>query len=157
MMITTSGLAAEPFQPLFALDDAELHQRGIRRMVAPDNAGIGYPCRVSLAFARPGEELLLLNYRHLDDAHSPYRAEGPIFVRQQAKQFRSEGEWPEIVMQRAMSVRAYDHDGIMIEADLAEKDALKSLVSAWLSRPDVAHVDIHSTRRGCFFCRLTAA
>ncbi len=156
MMITTTGLAAEPFQPLFALDDAELRERGIRRMIAPDDAGIGYPCRVSLEFARPGEELLLLNDRHLDDAHSPYRAEGPIFIRQQAMQFHWEGEWPEIVMQRAMSVRAYDHDGIMIEADLAEKDALKDLVSEWLSRSHVAHVDIHSTRRGCFFCRLKA-
>lgn len=157
MMITTSGLASEPFHPLFALDDEELHQRGIRRMIAPDNAGIGYPCRVSLAFARPGEELLLLNYRHLDDAHSPYRAEGPIFIRRDAARFHWNGEWPEIVMQRAMSVRAYDHEGIMVEADLAEKDALKNLVSEWLARRDVAHVDIHSTRRGCFFCRIELA
>lgn len=157
MMIATTGLAPEPFYPLFAMDDAELHQRGIRRMVAPDNAGIGYPCRVSLAFAQPGEELLLVNYRHLDDAHSPYRSEGPIFVRRGATQFQWNGEWPEIVTQRPMSVRAYDHEGIMIEADLAEKDDLKSLASEWLARTDVAHVDIHSTRRGCFFCRIEAA
>ncbi|MGL5448010.1 MAG: DUF1203 domain-containing protein [Rhabdaerophilum sp.] len=157
MMITTSGLPREPFQPLFALDDAELHQHGIRRMFAPHEAGIGYPCRISLAFAQAGEELLLLNYRHLDYAHSPYRAEGPIFIRRQATQFRWQGEWPEIVMQRAMSVRAYDHEGIMVEADLAEKDVLKGLASEWLARSDVAHVDIHSARRGCFFCRLTAA
>lgn len=157
MMITTSGLAPEPFHPLFAMDDAALRERGIRRMLAPDDPGIGYPCRVSLAFARPGEELLLLNYRHLDDALSPYRAEGPIFIRRDAVRFQWNGEWPEIIMQRAMSVRAYDHDGMMIEADLAEKDALQGHVLQWLARAEVAHVDIHSARRGCFFCRLKAA
>jgi hypothetical protein len=156
MMITLSGLAPEPFQPLFALDDEALHQRGIRRMLAPDDPGIGYPCRVSLEFARPGDEMLLLNYRHFDDARSPYRSEGPIFIRRGVEQFQGRGEWPEIVMQRAMSVRAYDHDGMMAEAEIAEKEALKDLASAWLARPDIVHVDIHSMRRGCFFCRLRA-
>ena len=34
--------------------------------------------------AEPGERLLLVNHRHLDVPASPYRGEGPIFVREGA-------------------------------------------------------------------------
>lgn len=156
MRLMTQGLAPKPFQPLFDLDDAELEARGIRRQFAPANPGIGYPCRVSLDFAQAGDELLLLNFRHLDKPGSPYRAEGPIFIRRDVEPYRGTGELPAIVMQRAMSVRAYDSSGMMVEADLAEKDELVQLLGTWLAREDVAHVDIHSLRRGCFFCRVVA-
>ena len=71
-----------PFQPLFALDDDALAAIGARRMVAdkPHSA----PCRVSLTDAAPGERLILLTHRHVDDAASPYRSEGAVFVREAA-------------------------------------------------------------------------
>jgi len=147
------SLQPGPFAPLFALSDAELLACGMRRYVAPDNPGIGYPCRVSLAFAKAGEELLLVNHRHLDMPTTPYRAEGPVFIRKGVTAYAQSGEYPEIIMQREMSVRAYDHAGIMIEADLAAKDDLVAMTEQWLARADVAHVDYHSARRGCFFCR----
>ena len=152
--IAIEGLPSALFADLFALSDADLATRGIRRVFAAENPGIGYPCRVSLAFGQAGEELLLINHRHLDKPGSPYRSEGPIFVRRNARQFSKSDAYPEIVMQREMAVRAYDAEGMMIEADLAEKEALKALVERWLARPDIAHVDIHSARRGCFFCRI---
>lgn len=152
--LVVEALAPDTYAALFALSDADLHTRGIRRAFAIENPGIGYPCRVSLEFARAGEELLLLNHRHLDNPTTPYRAEGPVYVRRAAKPFRFNGEWPAIIMQREMAVRAYDREGIVVEADLAAKDDLKALTLAWLARPDVAHVDFHSARRGCFFCRM---
>jgi hypothetical protein len=152
--LVVEALAPEDYAALFVLSDAELHARGIRRTFATENPGISYPCRVSLDFASAGEELLLLNHRHLDVSTTPYRAEGPVYVRRVATQFRFMGEWPAIIMQREMAVRAYDREGIMVEADLAAKDDLKALTLAWLARPDVAHVDFHSARRGCFFCRM---
>ena len=72
-----SGLPLEPFAPLFGLDDEALRARGIRRLRA--DAQPGFPCRVTLEDAAPGQSLLLLNWRHLD-ADSPYCADGPIFV-----------------------------------------------------------------------------
>jgi hypothetical protein len=157
MAPTFESLRPEPFAPFFALSDAELVARGMRRVIAPDNPGIGYPCRVSLAFARAGEELLLVNHRHLDRATTPYRAEGPVFVRRGVPVFAGREAYPEIIMQREMAVRAYDHEGMMIEAELAAKDDLVRLTEEWLARPAIAHVDYHSARRGCFFCRALAA
>lgn len=151
------SLTLLPFAPLLPLDEEELLHRGARRFVVPDNPGIGYPCRVSLAFARAGEEVLLVNHRHLDLATTPYRAEGPVFVRKNAQPYTRVGDYPEIVMQREMAVRAYDAAGMMIEAELAAKSELIALTEQWLGRGDVAHVDYHSARRGCFFCRVRCA
>lgn len=155
--VHVASLQAQPYASLFALSDEQLEARGIRRQFASAEPGISYPCRVSLAFAKAGEELLLLNHRHLDIPGTPYRAEGPVYVRRLAQPYSSLGEFPEIILARAMAVRAYDASGMMIEADLAEKDELKRLTRAYLARPEVAHVDFHSARRGCFFCRITRA
>jgi len=82
MTYVISGLPLQPFQPLFDLDDAALRARGIARQVA--DAKPGFPCRITLQDAEPGERLLLLPWRHLD-VDTPYRADGPIFVRESAR------------------------------------------------------------------------
>ena len=48
-----SGLPLQAFQPLFDLDDAALRARGIVRQVA--DAKPGFPCRITLQDAEPGE------------------------------------------------------------------------------------------------------
>mgnify|MGYP001801393802 CR=1 FL=1 len=63
------ALPRQPFAALFALSDSELRDRNMRRVTADTHPG--FPCRVSLADADPGEELILLNHQHLDAA-SPY-------------------------------------------------------------------------------------
>jgi hypothetical protein len=70
MSFRFKGLHSEQFAPLFALSDEELAEMGFVRMVA--DAPTGFPCRISLADAAEGEELLLINYEH-QTAHSPYR------------------------------------------------------------------------------------
>ncbi|MCA0399690.1 MAG: DUF1203 domain-containing protein [Proteobacteria bacterium] len=155
--VKIAGLDPADFASLFALDDLALARQGIRRVIASAEPGINYPCRVSLDFAKEGEELLLLNYRHLDNPTTPYRAEGPLYVRRAATRFKAEGEYPPIIMQRMMSLRGYDNDGMMVEAEVAEKEGLVALAQEWLARPEIAHVDIHSMRRGCFFCRIERA
>ena len=57
-----SGLPLADFAPLFGLDDAALKERGAMRVVAANKPG--YPCRVTLEDAEPGETLILLNYEH---------------------------------------------------------------------------------------------
>ena len=71
-MFAITGLDPTGFDHLFRLGDAALATAGARRVVAD---GPGYPCRVSLVDAAPGEELVLFEYRHHDVA-SPYRASG---------------------------------------------------------------------------------
>ena len=81
MKFRFQGLLVAPFAPLFALSDTELEARGMRRMIADEKPG--FPCRVSLEDAEPSERVLLTNFEH-QPAHSPYRATGPIFVRENA-------------------------------------------------------------------------
>ena len=40
----------------------------------------GFPCRVSLQDALPGERVLALSYAH-HEVESPYQASGPVFIR----------------------------------------------------------------------------
>jgi hypothetical protein len=77
-----TGIDHRPFEPLFELDDVRLAQMNIVRRIA--DASPGFPCRVSLEDAAPGEEVLLLNYTH-HDVRSPYRGSGPIYVRRGAR------------------------------------------------------------------------
>jgi len=83
MSFVIRGLSPDTFRPLFALDDGALAARNIRRVVA--DADRGFPCRVTLEDARQGEALLLLPFLHHDVA-GPYRASGPIYVREAAMQ-----------------------------------------------------------------------
>ena len=77
MSFRVLGLSPDPFRLLFALPDAELHRLGARRVIADDPR---MPCRVSMAHAEVGEELLLLNFEH-QPANTPYRATHAIYVR----------------------------------------------------------------------------
>lgn len=82
MSFRSLGLSPTPFQDLFGLPDAALAERGARRHIA--DKPIGFPDRIELRDAAPGETLLLLNYMH-QPADTPYRASHAIFVREFAR------------------------------------------------------------------------
>ena len=147
-----TGLSPEPFQPLFALDDTALTGMAAHRTIADD--ATGFPCRVSLAHAAPGEELVLLSFEH-QSAHSPYRATGPIFVRKAATtQFDEVNLIPEPVRARLLSVRAYDAEGLIVVADVVDGKEIESLIEQFFAQEEVAYLHIHYARRGCFACRV---
>lgn len=147
-----SALPSALFEPLFALSDAELATRDARRVVADSHPG--YPCRVSLVDAEPGEELLLLHHLH-HDVHSPYRAAGPIYVREHAVTATpAPGEVPEQVRTRLLSLRAYDAEGMLRVADVAEGRELEAVVATMFADPDVAYLHAHNARPGCYSCRI---
>jgi hypothetical protein len=155
MSYRIKGLAAEPFRPLFLLSDEELEERGARRTIADEKPG--FPCRVSLTDAEPGERLILLSYDHLP-AHSPYRARGPIFVREAAMQaFDGTDKLPDVFRGRLLSVRAYDADGMMLDADVVEGADAERLIERFLARDDVDMLHVHYARRGCYACRVERA
>jgi hypothetical protein len=81
MSFVISGLAPGPFRHLFGLSDAMLAEVQVVRMIA--DAKPGFPCRITLEDAEPGEALLLVNYEHLPVA-TPYRSAHAIFVREGA-------------------------------------------------------------------------
>ncbi len=146
------GLSAENFEPFFAMSDAELAAFGARRAVA--DAAVGFPCRVSLADADVGDELLLLSFEHLG-ARSPYRSSGAVFVRKGVQRAVLEpGEIPPYVARRWMSARGYDADDMMVEADVCEGGAVRGVIERFLANPAVAFVHLHNAKQGCFSCRV---
>ena len=152
-MFRLHSLSASQFQPLFALSDGELAARDMRRVVA--DSPNGFPCRVSLRDAEPGERLLLLPYEHHAVA-TPYRASGPIFVREDATDaVQAIDEVPDQVRRRLLSIRAYGDDGMMRIADVVDGKDIESLIARWFDREDVAYLHVHFARYGCYACRIT--
>lgn len=152
MSFRAKGLPLSSFETLFALDDATLAARGIRRVVA--DAQPGFPCRVSLEDAAPGETLLLLPFEH-HDAHSPYRASGPIFVRERAMQpFDAVDVVPPVLRTRLLSLRAYDAQGLMVDAEIVEGREIETVIARFFARDDIGYIHVHNAKRGCFACHI---
>jgi len=147
-----TALPLEPFAELFDLSDAELAARSMRRVVATDNPG--YPCRVSLVDAEVGERLMLLPFVH-QPADSPYRASGPIYVRERAVQAHpAVGEVPLLVRRRLLSFRAFDAAGVMLGAEVAEGRELEAVVGRLFDTEGVAYLHVHNAKPGCYSCRI---
>jgi hypothetical protein len=145
------GLSFEPFAPLFSLGDDALSKLHAKRVTADEVPG--YPCRVSLADAQIGEELILLPFEH-QPASSPYRASGPIFVRKGARQRTlAAGMIPDYVSLRQMSLRAYDSAHLMIDAAVCDGRDAAPAILAMFDNKDVAYIHLHNAKRGCFSCR----
>jgi hypothetical protein len=148
------GLPPEPFAPLFALDDATLRSRGMIRVIAGQG---GFPCRISLRDATPGDELLLLNYEH-QSAPSPYRASHAIYVGRNASvPFLAEDEVAPILATRLLSVRAFDDAGLMLDAEVCEGRECADLFNRMLENPAVDYLHAHTARRGCYLARIDRA
>lgn len=142
-------LPLAPFRPLFGFDDHALEARGARRMIA--QAPRSAPCRVSLEDAEPGERLILLNHAHLIDNASPYRSGGPIFVREKASEtLPIAGALPEMLSRRLLSLRAYDANWMMVDAEIAEGAEIERWMIDRLGDPSVQTIHIHTARRGCY-------
>ncbi len=155
MAFRITGLPPEPFQPLFELGDDELTARGIVRYTADGKPG--FPCRVSLLEAEPGEQVLLLNYTH-QPASSPYRAAHAIFVRQTATvPYDAVGEIPDVLRVRPLSVRAFDADAMMVDADLVDGRDAETLIDRFLAHRAVAYLHVHYAKRGCYAARVDRA
>jgi hypothetical protein len=156
MEFQITGLPAEHFIPFFAMSDADLLKHGARRVVARESDyPLMPPCRVTLRDARPGETSILLNFDHLPIASTPYRASGPIFVREGASETASFlNHVPDQQRKRLLSVRAYDPDGIMVDAEVAEGTELEALIARMFGRSDVAFLHAHNAKRGCYSCRI---
>ena len=149
------GISADPFQSLFELPDADLARLHARRVVATEKPG--FPCRVSLVDAEVGEDLLLLPYTH-QPAASPYRASGPIFVRKGAKQrVLGVNEVPEYVRLRLMSLRAYDSDHMIVDADVCQGPIVAPAIERLFGDARVQYIHLHNAKRGCFSCLVKRA
>jgi Protein of unknown function (DUF1203) len=140
------GLPAKDFSDLFRLSDAELSARHARRMVAEDG---GYPCRISLTDATPGDEVILVNYEHHRTA-SPYRSSFAIFVRPGERTFDAVDEIPAQLRKRLLALRGYDAAGMLRAAELTAGSDAEAGINTLFSDPKVAYIHVHFAKPGCY-------
>jgi hypothetical protein len=148
------GLDPAPFRDLHFLADAALAERGAQRVRVEEKPSA--PCRISLDDAEVGESVLLLNYEH-QPAKTPYRQQGPIFVRETEARFDRVDHIPPALARRTLSLRGFDGDDMMIEADLVDGADAASLIERFLADANVAYIHAHYARRGCFAALIERA
>ncbi|MDQ2927963.1 MAG: DUF1203 domain-containing protein [Pseudomonadota bacterium] len=154
MSFRITGLSPETFRPLFDLPDEALERLGARRVFADEPR---LPCRVSVAHAEVGEEMLLLNYAH-QPANTPYRASHAIYVRKVAdRAFDTVDSVPDVITSRLVAVRAFDAGHMMIAADVGEGESTRELIEAFLADPKASYLQLHYARRGCYAARVERA
>ena len=152
MSFRISGLPAENFSHLFALDDAELAARGAVRRIAEHNE----PCRISLTDATPGEHVILTNYEH-HAVDGPYRMRFAIYVRQGEKTYDEIDAVPQQLRTRQLAVRGFDADGMMVGFEVVDGAKLEDAIERQLARPGAAYLHVHFAAPGCYAARVDRA
>lgn len=149
------ALDKKQFDNYFNLNVTELAKKDIIKMLVDEFPG--FPCRVSLADAAIGEEVILLNFEH-HAVNSPYKTGGPIFVSKTAKTFTAEiNEVPKMFNHRLLSIRGFNKKAIMIFADVTQGDTLKEKLFEILDNAEIDYLHIHNAKPGCFNCLVERA
>lgn len=155
MAYVIRGLDAAPFAPLYGMSDGELAVQGaVRRRV---DTKPGFPCRITLEDAEPGENVLLVNFEHLP-VGNPYRSRYAVYVREGATrpaEFRD--EVPEQLVSRLLSVRRFGTDDMLMAGEVIEGTDLDPLLRAWLADPATGFVHVHNAKPGCFAAEVRRA
>ena len=119
--------------------------------------GDGYPCRVSLGHAKAGEELILLNYEH-QPGESPYRSNHAIYVaRESGDAFDKVDTVPVVMLTRLLSVRAFDRDHMIVDADVVEGKDAAALFERLFANPESEYLHVHNAKRGCYSAKVERA
>lgn len=153
MSFIINGLPRKEFAPLFNLTDEELAERGVIRKTV--TAKPGFPCRITLEDAEPGEEVLLLNYES-HKAKTPYRSSYAIYVRKSATASATyRNELPPVMEYRPIALRIFDRDAMLIGADLGRDGAeTKAKIESIFADPATAYIHAHNAMHGCFAAEI---
>ena len=155
MSFRITGLSPEPFRHLYGLSEVALAEHGVRR-ISVDHAP-GYPDRIEVRDAEPGESVLLVNYTH-QPADTPFRSSHAVYVREGAETaYEAIDAIPEAMRRRVISLRAFDEEGMLIDADLADGAALEPLIGRMLADPRAAYLHAHYAKPGCYAARIDRA
>jgi hypothetical protein len=155
MRFRITGLLAEPFRHLYGLSDQELARHGVKRYIADKSPG--FPDRIEMRDASVGQRLLLLNHVY-QPANTPYRASHAIFVREGAENtYDRVDEVPEVMRARLLSLRAFDAEGMMLDADVVDGGDIEALISKLFVSRHVAYIHAHNAKHGCYSGRIDRA
>lgn len=152
MSFRISGLSAAPFTHLYGLSDVELEKLGVVRHEVKESTG--FPDRIEMRDALPGETVLLLNHV-CQPEETPYKASHAIFVREWAQEaYGRIDEIPPAMKSRLLSLRGFDSHHMMVEADVVEGKFVAELIERLFSNPYIAYIHAHNARQGRFFGRI---
>lgn len=152
MTYRITGLDPSLFEPLYGAADEELAKSGAVRMAVTSRPG--FPCRVTLDDAAVGDSVLLLNHVSHDVAN-PYRASHAIFVSERADEAAEfVGEVPPALARRLLSLRAFDADGLMRDALLAQPGEADAAIRKLFEASDTDYIHAHNAVRGCFAAKV---
>jgi hypothetical protein len=155
MTFQITGLAPEPFIAYFNMTDNALRAVGACRMLVTEYPGT--PCRVSLEDAQLGETVLLVNHIH-QPAPTPYQASHAIFVRQGVSQHQPGiDEVPEVLSCRLISIRAFDRDHMMVNADVVAGGNLPEAIKEFFVDTLVDYLHLHNAKQGCYAAKVQRA
>ena len=155
MSFRIRGLDPRQFSHLAGLSDTELTGLGAKRYLVDTKPG--FPDRVEVRDLEIGEKAILLNYEH-QPADTPYRSRHAIFVLEGAEQALDlVDSLPEAIRIRPISLRAFNHIGEMLDADLADGDDLIPVIKRFFENPDVAYLHAHYVKRGCYAALIVRA
>lgn len=153
MSFKIQGLKADPYRHLYGMSDEQLEAYGVKRYICDNTPG--YPDRIEMRDAEIGETLLLVNHTSMDK-QTPYKATHAIFVREGAeKSFNAENSVPSVMYNRLISLRAFDKQGMMVDAEIAKGDDIKTTIDKMFNDGNVEHIDAHNAIRGCFSGKIT--
>jgi len=154
MSFRISGLPAAEFSQWFTLSDEELARRHAVRRTADSKPG--YPCRISLTDAEPGDEVLLINHEHLA-VDSPYRSRHAIYIRAGEQTFDAIDDVPAMLRSRLLSLRAFDAHGMLVNADVVDGRQLEAGIAQLFEDAAVAYIHAHFAKPGCYAARIERA
>ena len=155
MSFAITGLAPAEFASLAGLTDDALAAHGVIRRIADKKPG--YPCRITLEDAEPGESVLLLNYES-HSAPTPYRSAYAIYVREAAKEARVYVDViPPVFRGRPLAFRHFDESGMLVGASPIADGAVKAAIAWAFDDPSTSYIDAHNAAHGCFAARINRA
>lgn len=147
MDLRIRGLDRTAFDAAFATARAGTSPLTVLRIA---DARPGFPCRVSLVDAEPGETMLLTHFQH-QAAATPFRASHAIYVRDGARDpWDAVNRVPPALATRTLSLRAFDAAGWLVGAALTPGSDLLAAARSLLANPAVACLHAHYAAFGCY-------
>jgi hypothetical protein len=154
MSFRISGLPEKSFAHLFQLSDQELAAAGAMRRIADRSPG--FPCRISLTDAAPGEKVILTNFEH-HPVDSPFRSSYAVYVRRGEQRYDAIDCVPEQLRLRLLSVRAFDRAGMLLDGDVVDGQALEPVIDRLLADARASYLHVHFAKPGCYAARIDRA
>jgi len=148
MNFQIKALHETDFAHLFTLSNEALAENNACRQIVETKGGT--PCRVSLQDAQVGETVILTHYEHQPE-NSPYKASHAIFVREGATEAKlAVNEVPEAIRVRLISLRYFDANHMMVEADVVAGHEVSQRLTTAFEDPKIEYVHLHNAKPGCF-------